>query len=421
MSKPKVIIIGSGFGGLHTCRSLKHADASVTLIDKTNHHLFQPLLYQVASAALAPSDVAAPIREVFKGYDNTSVLMNEVEEILKEKKQVRLATGELLDFDYLVIAVGAEQSYFGHDDWKEHTSGIKTLADALHLRRELLLAYEEAESSEMYEDTEDSLSFAIVGGGPTGVEMAGAFAEVAHRTLMKNFRKIDPNKTKIYLIEGHPHLLPPYPKELGERAQKDLEKMGVTVITGVHVTNITDDGVYIGDRLIKSQHVIWAAGNKAPALLKTLNVPLDRGGRVIVGKDLSIPDEPNIFVIGDAASAQDREGNPLPGIAPVAIQQGHYVAKLIRSQVAPEKRKPFQYFDKGTMAAIGKTKAVGMIGKWKLKGFFAWVIWSVVHIFYLVGFRSRALVMVQWFLWYVTGSRSSRLILEGMFEDTKKM
>ncbi|GAB4227787.1 MAG: NAD(P)/FAD-dependent oxidoreductase [Chlamydiales bacterium] len=420
MGYPRVIVIGSGFGGLNVTKKLKRAKVKLLLIDKSNHHLFQPLLYQVATAALAPRDIAIPIREVFKNQSNTTVLMNDVTEVHPDKNTIKLVSGETLPFDYLVLAIGSHHSYFGKSQWEQLAPGLKTLKDAIRIRDEILLAYENAENSDSHSDVEEYLTFVIVGGGPTGVEMAGAIAEIAHKTLMKNFRKIDPTKTRIYIVEGHPHLLPPYPEELGRRAAKDLEKLGVQVITGCHVTNMTEHGVYIGERFIGSRNIIWAAGNQVQELTTQLGVPVDHQNRVIVNPDLSIPGHPNIFAIGDCAHARDEKENPLPGIAPVAIQQGHYVAKIIKSKVAPEHRKPFKYFDKGSLATIGKAKAVGMVGKYKLKGLFAWLTWCFIHIFYLVGFRNRLIVMMEWFFWYITGSRSSRLIYD-TFEHERNL
>lgn len=407
MNLPTVIIIGGGFGGLNAAKELGKARAKVILIDKTNHHLFQPLLYQVAGAALDSKDIAYPIREIFKHYSNTSVMMDEVIAIDKEAKKVSLLSGEILSYDYLIVAIGSHHSYFGRDEWAEFAPGMKTLSDAIYLRQEILMAYERAEGSQ---HEAEAPTFVIVGGGPTGVEMAGAIAEMAHRTLVKNFRKIDPSKTKIYLIEGTPHLLPVFPLILSERAKKDLEGMGVEVITNAFVTKITEDGVYLGERLLATKNVIWAAGNRAPRLMETIGTSLDPSRRAIVESDLSIPGFPELFVIGDCAQARSKAGNILPGIAPVAIQQGKYVAKIIKKNIAKHKRKPFRYLDKGALATIGKAKAVGIVGKWKITGFFAWLAWSFIHIFYLVGFRNRLIVMLEWAFWYITGGRGSRLI-----------
>jgi len=419
MRKTKVIIIGGGFGGLNAAKKLRKADVEILMIDKTNHHVFQPLLYQVASAALSPGNIAVPLREILYRQDNTTVIMAHISKIDKEKKCVIASNGDIYPYDYLIVAVGAHHSYFGHDDWAPHAPGLKTISDAVRIRERILLAFECAERLGGGPETMKYLRFVIVGGGPTGVEMAGAIAEIAHHTMFRNFRFIKPELSEIYLVEGEKQILPPYSPKLAGIAQEDLEKMGVKVICGNHVTNITPESVSIGDQVIETTNVIWAAGNKAAPVLQTLDVPQDRGGRVIVGPDLSIPDHPEIFVIGDAAHALDEEGKPLPGIASVAIQQGIYAAKLIKKQVPHKKRKPFLYFDKGTMATIGKAKAVAVVGKKEFSGFFAWLAWGLIHIFYLISFRNRLIVMMQWFFWYLTGRRHVRLIKPAIEENEK--
>lgn len=410
MPYTKVVIVGGGFGGLNTAKSLAKAKLDVLLIDKTNHHLFQPLLYQVATAALSPGDIATPIREIFRHQENTTVIMGEVVNIHKKEKTLVLLNGDRISYDYLVLATGATHSYFGHTEWEEFAPGLKTIQDALNIREHVLMSYEKAERLDRISETEKYLSFVIIGGGPTGVEMAGAIAEIAHKTLFKNFRRILPEKSKIYLIEALPHILPTYPKSLSLRAEKDLEKMGVKVLTNQKVTNITPEGVQIQGRFISCKNVIWAAGNQVSSLLKDLEVPLDRAGRVLVQPDLSIPNHPEIFVIGDAAHAKGKDGNPLPGIAPTAIQQGRYVAKLLCQEPLTTKRPPFKYFDKGSMATIGTKKAVVFIGKFKVAGFFAWLIWCFIHIIYLIGFRNRLGVMVEWLYHFTTHERGVRLI-----------
>lgn len=411
MTKQKVVIIGGGFGGINVAKKLGKADdVEVLMIDRTNHHVFQPLLYQVASAALSPGDVAVPIREILYKQENTTVVMANIESIDKEKRLITASNGETFPYDQLIVAVGAKQSYFGHDEWAVHAPGLKSITDAIYIREKILLSFEQAERIGDMEKAKKYLRFVIIGGGPTGVEMAGAIAEIAHKTMFSNFRRIKPEHSEIYLIEGHPRLLPPYTPRLSEVARQDLEKMGVKMILGTHVTNVTSEGVYIGDQFLETTNIIWAAGNHAPAMLKTLDVPLDHGGRVIVGHDLTIPEHPEIFVIGDAAHALDEEENPFPGLAPVAVQQGRYVAKIIKERTPPEERKPFHYSDKGSMATIGTAKAVGMIGKKQFSGFLAWMAWGVVHIFYLISFCNRVKVMLQWFFWYLTGKRHVRLI-----------
>lgn len=355
MNKPKIIIIGAGFAGLNAAKALKKADVEILLLDKSNHHLFQPLLYQVATAALSPGNIAVPIREVLANQPNTTVLLAEVAAIDKEKKQVIAGDGEIYSYDYLIVAAGANHSYFGHPEWGSFAPGLKTVSDAVEIREKILLSYERAERFAKHADADKFMSFVIVGGGPTGVEMAGAIAEMAHYSLANNFRRIDPSKTRIYLIEGENQLLPSFPKSLADKAKSDLEAMGVYVYLNTFVTDVTEDRVWIGNRFLEGALVIWAAGNEAAPLLKTLGIPLDKNKRAIVGPDLSIAGHPEIFVIGDAACNFDKEGKPLPGIAPVAIQQGKYVAKLIRNSIPTEKRLPFIYFDKGMMATDRKS------------------------------------------------------------------
>lgn len=410
MGYTKVVIIGGGFGGINLAKGLKKAKMDVLVIDKTNHHLFQPLLYEVATAALSPGEIATPIREVLRHQENTSVIMGEVISIDKKARTLTLGNGDLIHYDYLVIATGARHSYFGNDKWEQFAPGLKTLTDALQIREKILISFEKAERTDHISEAEKYLNFVIIGGGPTGVEMAGAIAEIARKSMFKNFRRIRPEKSKIYLVEALPHILPTYPKKLGLRAERDLEKMGVKVLTGKKVTDINEEGVQIEGEFIPCQNVIWAAGNQASAVLKTLDVPLDRAGRAIVGPDLTVPGHPELFVIGDAAHALGKEGKPLPGIAPTAIQEAKYVAKIIHNKIPQEKRKPFKYFDKGSMATIGKWKAVLMVGKLQMAGFLAWLAWCFIHIVYLIGFRNRFGVMVEWFYCLVTGQRGVRLI-----------
>ena len=410
MALPRVIIVGGGFGGLNAAKTLAKAKMDVLIIDKTNHHLFQPLLYQVATAGLSPGEIGTPIREIFRDQQNISVIMGDVVSVDKQNKKLTLGNGDILPFDYLILATGARHSYFGNDQWEELAPGLKTMQDALKIREKVLISFEKAERLGEGESTEKYLNFVIIGGGPTGVEMAGAIAEIAHKTMFKNFRKIKPENSKIYLVEAVPHILPVYPESLSIRAEKDLAKMGVNVLTNKKVTSITDEGVQIDDLFVPCRNVIWAAGNQASPLLKTLDVPLDRAGRVMVEPDLSIPNEPNIFVIGDAAHAKGPGDKPLPGIAPTAIQQGCYAAKVIKKQIPKEQRKPFKYWDKGSLATIGKSKAVGMMGKMKLQGFIAWAAWCFVHIVYLIGFRNRFSVMLEWFYVFTTGQRGVRLV-----------
>ncbi|MCI0382730.1 MAG: NAD(P)/FAD-dependent oxidoreductase [Chlamydiae bacterium] len=419
----KVIIVGGGFGGLNAAKMFKKVKTDLLLIDKTNHHLFQPLLYQVATAGLSTREIAIPLREILRNQENTSVIMGEVVAIDKEKKLTILRNGDEIAFDYLILAPGAKHSYFGKNEWELLAPGLKTITDALKIREDVLISFEIAERMDRISEAEKYLNFVLIGGGPTGVEMAGAIAEIAQKTMFKNFRRIKPEKSQIYLIEALSNILPAYPQKLAIKAAQYLKDMGVKVITGKRVTQITDDGVQMEDLFIPSKNVIWAAGNEASPLLKTLHVPLDRQGRVIVEPDLSIPHHPDIFVIGDGANLPGKEGKPLPGIAPVAIQMGKYAAKIIIEETAKENRKPFKYFDKGNMAAIGTKKAIAVVGKLHFSGFIAWASWCFIHIVYLIGFRNRFRVMIEWFYSFITGQRGARLIyhpIEGRFPKRKK-
>lgn len=414
-AKPHLVIVGGGFGGLTLARRLKNAEVSITLIDKANHHLFQPLLYQVATAALSPGHIAMPLRAIFRSQKNVRVLMNRVGEILPKQKKIRLVSGDEFAYDRLVVAAGARHSYFGHGEWEKNAPGLKNLHDALRIRQKILATFEKAEAMlavgrENETELSKLLTFVIVGGGPTGVELAGSIAEIAHYTLKKEFRGINPSTTRVILVEGGEHLLMAFPGSLGKSAEKALTKLGVEVRTGVAVKNVMYDGVQIGDELVSTANVFWAAGNTAATLLKTLGTPLDRAGRAIVGGDLSLADFPEISVIGDAAHAPDASGQPLPGIAPVAIQQGQYLAKKIKAELKQKTIPPFRYWDKGSMATIGRGRAVAKIGKAHFTGLIAWLMWSFIHVLYLVGFRNRFAVMVLWMYGYVTNSRTVRLI-----------
>ncbi len=410
MAYTKVVIIGGGFGGLNVATSLKGAKIDLLLIDRLNHHLFQPLLYEVATAALSPGEIATPLREILRAQENATVLMGEVIHIDTAKKQLTIANGDLIAFDYLVIAPGARHSYFGNDQWEQFAPGLKTISDALSIREQILISFEKAERLDSITEATKYLNFVVIGGGPTGVEMAGAIGEIAHKTLFRNFRRIMPEKSKIYLVEALPGILPSYPENLSQHARKELEDLGVRVITGKKVTNISEEGVQVEDLFLESKNIIWAAGNQASALLQTLNVPLDRAGRVLVNPDLSIPDQSNIFVIGDAACVIGKDGKPLPAIAPAAIQEGKYVANIIKKTIPKEKRTPFEYFDKGSMATIGKAKAIVSFGKLQFTGFFAWLMWAFIHIMYLIGFRNRVGVMIEWLTVMFSGQRGVRLI-----------
>lgn len=420
MSATKVVILGGGFAGINAAKILGNAKLDVWLIDKTNHHLFQPLLYQVASASLSSSDIAIPIREILSPYQNITVWMGDVQSIDKEHKTVILHNGDKIDYEYLIVALGARHSYFGHEEWEPFAPGLKTLADALKIRERILMSFEMAERSDSINGAKKYLNFVIIGGGPTGVEMAGAIAEIAYETMLKNFRRIDTKKTKIYLVEGSPHILPVYPENLAAKAEKYLQQSGVHILTGKKVSQITADGVNIEETFIPAKNILWAAGNQASPVLKSLNVPLDRQGRAIVDPDLSLPDHPEIFVLGDSACAKDKQDKPLPGLAPVAVQQGRYVGHILRKRLEKKDRPPFRYFDKGTMATVGKTKAVGMFGKFQFSGFVAWLAWCFIHILYLIGFRNRIIVLAQWLMSYFTTQKGARLINRSIDQEINK-
>ncbi len=408
-TKFETIIIGGGFGGLNAAMKLGKHKREVLVIDRTNHHLFQPLLYQVATAGLSPSDIATPIREILKKYSSVSVIMDEVTKIDKSSKKITTSSGKELQFDHLIVATGARHSYFGRDEWEEYAPGLKSLSDALKIREHILKSYEESEM-ETDQDKIDALTtFIVVGAGPTGVEMAGAIAEIANKTLTKNFTQIDPRRSKIYLIEGGDRVLAAFSPSLSQKAKRDLERLGVTVLLQSIVKDVTSDGVQVGDTFIAAKNIIWAAGNKANPLLNELGAELDRAGRAVVESDCSLKGHSNIFVIGDAAAF--KKGNStLPGLAPVAAQQGKYVAEIIARKIPKGKRNAFQYLDKGTMATIGKSKAVMQVGTLKFTGLFAWLSWCFVHLLFLVKFRNRFFIFWDWVYSYFTGQRGSRLI-----------
>jgi NADH dehydrogenase len=411
-----VVILGGGFGGLYAARSLKGAPVHVTVIDRTNHHVFQPMLYQVATAALSPGDVAYPIRSVLRKNQNTDVLMGEVESVDVRHQSVELVDSRSINYDYLIVALGARHSYFGHDAWEPLAPGLKAIADALDVRRRILMAFELAEQERDPARREALLNFVIVGAGPTGVEVAGAIAEIKEKTLRRDFRNINPRSARVILLEGGDRVLAPYPDHLSKAARKTLERLGVVVRTGALVTDVRPDGVTIGDEFIPSRCVIWAAGNRASPVLASLGVPLDRQGRVVVEPDLTIPGHREVFVIGDAAAFNHQPGatEPLPAVSPVAIQMGNYTARVIRRETADnalvETRKPFHYFDKGQLAVIGRGRAVADIGKLEFSGFFAWLTWIFVHIAYLIGFRNRVIVLTEWGISYFTYGKGARLI-----------
>lgn len=421
MNRKKLIIIGGGFAGINVCLSLKKADIDIILIDKKNHHLFQPLLYQAATATLSPRDISIPLREVTANQSNTTVIMGEVVNINKETRCVYLGNGDCFQYDYLIIAIGAKHSYFGNDHWEPLAPGIKTLKDALTIREHILTSFEKAERLDSIAESYKYLTFVIVGGGPTGVEFAGTIAELIRKTMRKNFRRIRTEKARVFLIEGSDRVLPPFHPKLSARTKKDLEKLGVNVLTNRIVTNITEDGVEVGDTFIEAKNVIWAAGNRVPPLIDTLGGEQDRAGRIIVEKDLTLPGHPEIFILGDAAHYKTEKGKILPGVATVAIQEGRFVGKLLKKEFKkggdPKHRKAaFKYFDKGNLATIGSFKAVGSLGRFRFTGIIAWFVWAVVHVAYLVGFRNRLSVMLEWVIHHMTGARSSRIIHETIDE-----
>lgn len=410
MTRKRVVIIGGGFGGLTAARYVRHAD--VILIDRTNHHLFQPLLYQVAAAALPEGDIAWPLRTLFRSRSDVRIVMDEVVSIDRAAKQVRLRDSPSIDFDALIVAPGARHAYFGHEEWEAFAPGLKTMADAVRLREKLLRAFEEAERRRAATGTHDRLTFVIVGGGPTGVELAGALAEIGRKAMGPDFPSLQLNDLAILLVEGGPRLLPAFAPHLSATAVKGLERMGVSVKVNSLVSDVRADGVMIGDEWIPSTNVIWAAGNRASPLLSTLSVPQDTSGRVNVRSDLTIPDDPWIFVIGDAAHCTDHNGAVLPGLAPVAMQQGRYVAALIDQAQLPEQRRPFVYKNRGILATIGRAQALAQFGPLHMSGIIAWLIWCFAHIFFLIGFRSRIRVISEWMWFYLTFKPGARLIFD---------
>jgi NADH dehydrogenase len=407
--KPRVIIVGAGFGGLEAAKKLGREDVRVTVIDRTNYHLFQPLLYQVATAALSPADIAAPVRAILSKSKNVEVILAEVQSVDVDAKKVKTVDLEL-DYDYLILATGARHSYFGHNEWEKLAPGLKSLEDAIELRRRILLAFEYAEKITDEAARRAAMNFVIIGGGPTGVEMAGAIAEISRHTLAKDFRHINPSEARVILIEGEPHLLAAYPPDLSESARKQLVDLGVEVRTSTRATNLTEAGVQIGDEFIPCRVKIWAAGNNASFVGKTLGVPVDRVGRVIVNDDLTILGHPEVQVIGDLANFTHQTRQPLPGISPVAMQQGRHAARNVLTMVKGRKPQRFRYWDKGTMATIGRNKAVADLRFMHLSGRLAWLAWLFVHIIFLVGFRSRLLVLFQWAWAYLTFDKGARLI-----------
>ena len=406
---PHVLVVGGGFGGLWAARALRRAPVRITLLDRRNHHLFQPLLYQVATAALNPSDIAAPIRGILRHQKNVTVLLGEATAVDVQGKRVILPEGDIA-YDYLILATGATHSYFGRDDWAAHAPGLKTIEDALEVRRRVFLAYEAAEREPNEEKRRAWMTFVIIGAGPTGVEMAGALSEIARHSLGDEFRRIDPQRARVVLVEGMDRVLPPYPEALSAQARRQLERLGVEVRTGARVSAIDAMGVQVGDERIAARTVVWAAGVQASPLAKSLGVPLDRAGRVKVEKDLAIPGRDDVFVVGDLA-AFEQDGRLVPGVSPAAMQEGEHTARNIVRMVRGEAREPFHYWDKGSFATIGRGAAVGeILGRLRLSGFIAWAAWLAIHIFFLIGFRNRMFVMMHWAYSYLTYRRGARLI-----------
>jgi len=410
LERPRVVIIGAGFGGLSAASALAKAPFDVALIDRHNYHMFQPLLYQVATAALSTDDIAFPIRTVFRRKHNVSVMLANVSAIDAERNEV-VAEGNRIPFDYLIVATGARQAYFGHDDWAQHAPGLKTIGDAVYLRNRILLAFEKAETEPDPDERRRLLNFVVVGGGATGVELTGAIAELAKRTLASDFRTIDPSSARIVLVEAAPRLLRQFDESLSSSAQRALERLGAEVRLGTLVTGCDEAGISMGTDRIESRTIAWSAGVEASPAGRWLGAETDRAGRVKVEPDLSVPGRPHIFVLGDTALVAGVGGEPLPGVAPVAKQQGAYVARVIAARGGGRPVAPFQYRDYGMLATIGRSHAVVQFGRFKLSGFPAWVLWCFAHIFFLIGFRSRLFVMLNWAWNFLASRRGVRLII----------
>ena len=409
--KPRVVIIGAGFGGLSAAKALDGAPVDLTIIDRANHHLFQPLLYQVATATLSPAEIAQPIRNILRSQENVKVLLEDAQGLDTESRRVRMSSGRIVPYDHLIIATGARHSYFGKDQWEAVAPGIKSIDDATRVRGKILLAFERAEGEPDQSRRDALLTFVIVGGGPTGVEMAGAIAELAKRSIIADFRSLTPQSSRIILVEAGPRLLPTFPGSLSEEARRALERMGVEVRLGTPVTDITAGQVTIGTTPIPARTVIWAAGVRASAAGEWLNAACDRAGRVVVNSDFSVPDHEGVYVIGDTSAFKSDTGQMLPGVAPAAKQAGDYVGRLIASRVSgTASPAPFRYADYGNLATIGHSKAVVDFGWLRLRGFIAWLFWSFVHVYFLIGFRNRFFVAVSWAWSYLTYQRGVRLI-----------
>jgi NADH:ubiquinone reductase (H+-translocating) len=407
--RPRVVIIGGGFGGLYAARKLARHPVAITLLDRTNHHTFQPLLYQVATAVLSPGDIASPIRAVLRHRSNVEVILDEVQDFDLVRRVVKTPDNEF-PYDYLIVAAGATHSYFGRDDWAPLAPGLKTLEDAIEIRRRVLLAFEWAERAAARGEAPRPINFVIIGGGPTGVELAGALADITRHALAGEFRTIDPARSRVLILEGGPRVLAAYPEDLSRSAQKQLENLGVEVRTSCVVTAVEPGLVRVGETAIESAVTLWAAGVAASPLGKKLGAPTDRAGRVIVEPDLSLPGHPEVFVVGDLASAKQADGRPVPGVAPAAIQMGEATARNVWRAISGEKTQPFHYRDKGSLATIGRDAAVAQIGRLHVGGTIAWLLWLFVHIFFLIGFRNRLLVMIEWAWAYLMHTNPTRLI-----------
>ncbi|HEV7238004.1 MAG TPA: NAD(P)/FAD-dependent oxidoreductase [Thermoanaerobaculia bacterium] len=410
---PHIVIIGGGFAGLYTARGLNGVEADVTVVDQHNYHLFQPLLYQVATAALNPSDIATPIRGILRRQKNVHVILGEAKSIDVNAKRVQLADGGSLAYDHLVIATGATHSYFSHPEWERVAPGLKTIDDALEIRRRVLLAFEAAERESDPVTQRAWLTFVVIGAGPTGVELAGALSEIARKTLVRDFRNFNPESARVVLLEGKERVLPLYPPDLSENAREQLTKLGVEVITNAVVTDVSETEVRMGERAIFTRTILWGAGVQASPLAKSLGVPLDRAGRVLVEPDLTIPGHKDVFVIGDLAAVEQHDGSFVPGVAPAAIQEGQHTAMNLDRAVEGQPLRAFKYNDKGSLATIGRAAAVADLGRLHFGGFFAWMAWLLIHIFFLIGFRNRFLVITQWAWAYFTYQRGARLITGG--------
>ncbi len=411
VNRPRVVVIGAGFAGINAAKALARAPVDVTVVDRKNHHTFQPLLYQVALAVLSPAEIASPVRAVLRRAPNVEVLLGEVVGFDLEKRLVRI-DGLDLPYDYLIVAAGATHAYFGHPEWEEFAPGLKTLEDALEIRRRVLMAFENAEREVIAGRASPPLNFVVIGAGPTGVELAGAISDIAGRHLQNEFRAIDPRQSRIILLEGGPRVLPVYPEDLSASAERQLKEMGVEVRTNALVTNVQAGVVSIGKEKIPAVVILWGAGVSASPLGKMLGVPTDKAGRVIVQPDLSVPGHAEVFVAGDLASAKRHNGQPVPGVAPAAIQMGKFAARQIKRSVAGKPREEFEYLDKGSLATIGRSRAVADFGKIHISGYFAWLAWLFIHLLFLIGFRNRFFVMTEWAWAYLTYNHSARLITE---------